>query len=99
MVSAKRKLKMLHGLVNRVQYIGIELEGGWNHDPGWEIVRDGSVIFEPPRRTGLGQVIMGHDAQGRVTVSLGRPTDPPPSRETPQFAIGEVVSRPMLPEQ
>jgi hypothetical protein len=80
-MAAKRP--MLNGIVNRIQYVGIELEGGWDAPvKGEEIIGDGSVRFDEPR--------------ARIDLRTGRPlpADPnvPPARPPIQYGKGEIVS-------
>src|SRR5690348_9266825 len=47
-MASKREL--LNGIVNRINLVGIELEGGWNRCPDKKLGHfdhDGSVRFEP----------------------------------------------------
>lgn len=40
--------ELINGVVNRIAKVGVELEGGWDRDPGIAIEHDGSVRFEDP---------------------------------------------------
>ena len=56
---------LLNGIRNRIALVGIELEGGWNRDPGVSIIRDGSVEFH---RSGVRPPTLGEAVR---TLGLG----------------------------
>lgn len=82
-MGAKRE--MFNGVVNRINLVGIELEGGWDNPiDGEHIVHDGSVKFPDPYTE------MVHDRLGRI-VRVDRDVPLP----HPQYEKGEIVSRPL----
>jgi hypothetical protein len=79
------KRELFNGIVNRIQAVGVELEGGWDTFPKLKDFRqdhDGSVRFKEPR------MIEQFDAGGRRVV-VPEPGSPP----YPKW-IGELVMYP-----
>lgn len=88
---------LLNGIRNRIALVGIELEGGWNRDPGTSIIRDGSVEFHrsdarPPRpmRSANGTIVLVDENSGRIVEPMATPATAAAARYP--TAIGEVVS-------
>jgi hypothetical protein len=82
-VSMAVKRPLLNGIINRVNRIGLELEGGWDAAVrGHQVIRDGSVVFDRPRT--------------RVNLMTGEAEYVVPH---PKYAVGEIVSSPMAPDQ
>jgi len=76
------KRELLNGIVNRINLVGIELEGGWDKAvQGYEIIRDGSVKFDPPQ----GRYDYNPRTGEREFVLTGGKT-------APKYAVGEIVS-------
>jgi hypothetical protein len=72
---------LLNGVVNRINLIGVELEGGWDTPvKGHPIEHDGSVHFGLANRDVI-------DRATGLTI--------PAQHITPQYGIGEIVSQPM----
>lgn len=77
--------ELFNGIINRINLVGIELEGGWDRAvDNHHVERDGSVVFEDPNNT---EVL---DRNGRRVI-VPRPVPIP----FPAHAIGEIVSRAM----
>jgi hypothetical protein len=79
---------LLNGIVNRIAFVGIELEGGWDAPVrGFDVIRDGSVVFERQRPRNIINPETG------LIVGL---TTPPPM---PAYGIGEIVSPKLTVDQ
>lgn len=77
-----------NGVINRVNLVGVELEGGWDARPSQVyvpngVVRDGSVVFERPEPY--------YDGNGKLTIDK--------TAIYPKFAVGEAVSTPLAVER